>query len=88
MENIGKTVLDDYNNTITIHSTNDFVSMRNAGELASKVLDFIEPEKFSVCSINEDALDNLLGVPASNQVKPLPRRKLLSFFSLINPLRK
>ena len=43
MGNIRKTVLDDYNNTITIHSSDDFVSMRKAGKLASKVLDFIEP---------------------------------------------
>ena len=43
MGNIRKTVLDNYNNTITIHSNEDFVSMRKAGKLASKVLDFIEP---------------------------------------------
>ena len=43
MSNIRKTILDDYNNTITIHSSDDFISMRKAGELASKVLDFIEP---------------------------------------------
>ena len=43
MDNIRKTVFDDYNNAISIHNSNDFTSMRKAGELASKVLDFIKP---------------------------------------------
>ena len=38
-----KTVLDEYNNTIIIHKKDAFASMRNAGKLASNVLDFIEP---------------------------------------------
>ncbi len=79
MGNIRKTVLDEYNNTITIHSSNDFVSMRKAGELASKVLDFIEPHvKEGVTTEKLDSLchDYILknkAIPAPLNYKGFPK---------------
>ena len=43
MENSKKTILDEYNNPIVIHTNQDFEKMRQAGNLASRVLDYIEP---------------------------------------------
>ena len=43
MNNIRKTVYDEFKNEVIIHNNNDFVKMRKAGNLAAKVLDFIEP---------------------------------------------
>ena len=43
MNKIRKTVTDNYNNTIILHNKEDYTGMREAGKLASKVLDFIEP---------------------------------------------
>ena len=36
-------ILDEYNNTVVIHNMDEFNKMRKAGNLASKVLDYIEP---------------------------------------------
>ena len=44
-------ILDEYNNTVIIHTKKDFIKMREAGKLASQVLDFITPfvkEKISM----------------------------------------
>ena len=38
-----KFILDEFNNMITLHDKTDFIKMREAGSLASRVLDFIEP---------------------------------------------
>ena len=43
MENAKKIILDEYNNPIVIHTNQDFEKMRKAGNLASRVLDYIEP---------------------------------------------
>ena len=37
------TILDEYQNPVTIHSKDDFNKMRKAGKLASMVLDYITP---------------------------------------------
>ena len=37
------TVLDEYQNPVTIHTNGDFEKMRKAGKLASRVLDYITP---------------------------------------------
>ena len=37
------TVLDEYQNSVIIHTKEDFENMRKAGKLASQVLDFITP---------------------------------------------
>ena len=36
-------ILDEFSNIVTLHDEPDFVKMREAGKLASQVLDFIEP---------------------------------------------
>ena len=36
-------ILDEFQNSVTIHSKDDFNKMREAGELASMVLDYITP---------------------------------------------
>ena len=43
MGNIRKTVLDEYNNTITLHHKSNYENIRRAGELDSKVLEYIAP---------------------------------------------
>ena len=55
--NKDKYKLDEYNNPIIIHSEKDFLEMRKAGKLASKVLDFITPEvKQGVSTLRLDTL--------------------------------
>ena len=46
-------ILDEYNNTIVIHKVDDFKKMRKAGNLASKVLDYIEPYIKELISYNK-----------------------------------
>ena len=41
--NNNNVVLDEYNNPITIYRQNQFIKMREAGKLASSVLDYITP---------------------------------------------
>ena len=36
-------ILDEFKNPVTIHSKDDFSKMREAGELASMVLDYVTP---------------------------------------------
>ena len=38
-----KEVFDEFNNTVVLHTSEDFIKMRKAGNLASKVLDIVEP---------------------------------------------
>ena len=38
-----KIIFDQYENPVTIHTNEDFEKMREAGRLASQVLDFITP---------------------------------------------
>ncbi len=79
MTNIRKTVLDENDNAIIIHSKDDFNAMRKAGKLASKVLDFIEPQVKE--GVSTDYLDNLCheyilknkAIPAPLNYKGFPK---------------
>ena len=57
MENNKKTILDEYNNPIVIHTNQDFEKMRKAGNLASRVLDYIEP--FVKEGVTTEKIDDL-----------------------------
>ena len=50
-------ILDEFNNTIILHHKSHYENMRKAGELASKVLDYIEP--FVIEGVTTQELDNL-----------------------------
>ena len=40
---MNKKVFDEFNNTVVLHTSEDFIKMRKAGNLASNVLDIVEP---------------------------------------------
>ena len=51
------TVLDEYQNPIVLHNSEDFEKMRKSGKLASQVLDFITPYvKENVTTLELDQL--------------------------------
>ena len=72
-------IFDEYKNEIIIHGNQDFVKMRNAGKLASSVLDFIEPYIKDGITTNE--LDSLChdfikennAIPAPLNYKGFPK---------------
>ena len=79
MENAKKIILDEYNNPIVIHTNQDFEKMRKAGNLASRVLDYIEP--FVKEGVTTEKLDNLChdfilkhnAIPAPLNYKGFPK---------------
>ena len=48
-------ILDEFNNPIIIHTEKDFIGMRKAGKLASKVLDYVG--QFVKVGISTNELD-------------------------------
>ena len=72
-------ILDEYQNPITIHSKNDFNSMRKAGKLASMVLDYVTPfVKEGVTTLELDTLchDFIISkgaIPAPLNYKGFPK---------------
>ncbi len=72
-------ILDEYNNTVVIHNMDDFKKMRKAGNLASKVLDYIEPyieEGISTNELDKICHDYILSnnaIPAPLNYKGFPK---------------
>ncbi|MBF96646.1 MAG: Methionine aminopeptidase [Alphaproteobacteria bacterium MarineAlpha9_Bin4] len=74
-----KIIFDEFKNEIVIHDNQDFIKMRQAGALASKVLDYIEP--FVIEGTSTNKLDNLChnfilqnnAVPAPLNYKGFPK---------------
>tara|TARA_B100000524_G_scaffold305599_1_gene180826 strand:+ start:619 stop:1431 length:813 start_codon:yes stop_codon:yes gene_type:complete len=72
-------ILDEFNNTIILHHKSHYENMRKAGELASKVLDYIEP--FVIEGVTTQELDNLChkfivknkAIPAPLNYKGFPK---------------
>ena len=73
------TILDEYNNPVTIHTTNDFQKMRAAGKLACEVLDYITPhvkENISTLELDKLCHDYILSkgaIPAPLNYKGFPK---------------
>ena len=74
-----KTIFDEYNNPVVLHSEEDFDKMRKAGKLASQVLDYITPYvKESVTTLELDELchDFIISrgaIPAPLNYKGFPK---------------
>ena len=74
-----KITLDDYNNPVNIHSDKDFESMREAGKIASEVLDFITPyvkENTSTLELDKlchDFIVSKKAIPAPLNYKGFPK---------------
>ena len=72
-------ILDEFKNPVTIHSKDDFSKMREAGELASMVLDYITPfVKEGVTTLKLDTLchDFIIckgAIPAPLNYKGFPK---------------
>ena len=72
-------ILDEYNNKVTIHNDQDFKKMRDAGNLASKVLDFITPfvkEQASTLELDNLCHDFIISkgaIPAPLNYKGFPK---------------
>tara|TARA_X000000950_G_scaffold288632_1_gene406420 strand:- start:11312 stop:12127 length:816 start_codon:yes stop_codon:yes gene_type:complete len=72
-------VLDEFNNKIKIHNEDDFKKMRIAGNLASKVLDFIKPfvkENITTLELDELCHDYIISknaIPAPLNYKGFPK---------------
>ena len=63
--------LDEFNNPIPIHKDEDFSKMRNAGKLASQVLDYVS--NFVKVGITTEELDNICyEFILSNKATPAP----------------
>ena len=63
--------LDEFNNPIPIHKDEDFTKMRNAGKLASQVLDHVS--NFVKVGITTEELDNICyEFILSNKATPAP----------------
>ena len=73
-------ILDEFQNPVTIHSKDDFNKMREAGELASTVLDYITPfVKEGVTTLKLDMLcHNFIiskgAIPAPLNIKAFPNQ--------------
>ena len=74
-----ETTLDEFNNPVTIHNEQDFKKMREAGKLASQVLDFITPhvkEKVSTLELDQLCHDFIISkgaIPAPLNYKGFPK---------------
>ena len=72
-------VLDEYNNPVTIHTKKEFIKMREAGKLASQVLDYITPfvkEKITTMEIDKLCHDFIISkgaIPAPLNYKGFPK---------------
>ena len=73
------TVLDEYNNLVVIHTKEDFLKMREAGNLASKVLDYITPfvkENITTLELDKLCHDYIISkgaIPAPLNYKGFPK---------------
>ena len=73
------TILDEYNNSVVLHSEADFDKMRKAGKLASQVLDYITPHvKENITTLELDKLchDFIISkgaIPAPLNYKGFPK---------------
>ena len=74
-----KFILDQFDNPITLHQESSFIKMRKAGELASKVLDKIEPyvkEGITTEELDQICHDYILAnnaIPAPLNYKGFPK---------------
>lgn len=73
------TVLDEYNNPVIIHTKEEFKKMREAGKLASQVLDYITPfvkEKITTSELDKLCHDYIISkgaIPAPLNYKGFPK---------------
>ena len=80
-------ILDEFKNPVTIHSKDDFSKMREAGELASMVLDYVTPfVKEGVTTLKLDMLCHDFII--SKGAIPAPLNYISFFKSKINRLIK
>ena len=72
-------IIDEYNNKVTIHNHQDFEKMRDAGNLASQVLDYVTPfvkEEASTLELDNLCHDFIISrgaIPAPLNYKGFPK---------------